>query len=118
MKPTSRLFVSGLLAVAVCAGAQIIQTNKMTLAQAVKIASRLKIGMEARDMWSLMETNSLVGYTVGGRFYGTTTYPLSDGCSISLRTEATPGVWTNSVLYSAYMHSNGVKIDIDLKKRP
>lgn len=113
-----QLFLSGLVVSVICVSAQILPTNKMASAQAVKIASKLKAGMEARDAWRFMETNGLAGYTVGGIGYGTTYYQLSDGCSIGLDTEATPGIWTNRILQSAYIQSNRVRIEITLKKRP
>jgi hypothetical protein len=120
MKIISRLLASGLIASVLCAGAQIIRTNKMGSIQALKIASRLKVGMQIRDMERFMETNGLTeGFTLGGIGYGTKVYVLSDGCSLCLDSASTRGIWTNSVLQSACIQSNGIKIQsIRLKNRP
>jgi hypothetical protein len=120
MKTTTRLLLSALAGAALCTGAQIIHTNEMGRVQAIKLASRLKVGMETDAMIRFLETNGLpAGFTVGGIGYGTRVYVLSDGCSLCLDTASTPGVWTNNVVRSACIQSNGVKIEsITLRTRP
>jgi hypothetical protein len=115
-----RLVLSFVGFLALCAGGQIIPTNKMARVEAVKLASRLTVGMEESHMVRFLDTNGLsAGFTVGGIGYGTKVYVLSDGCSLNLDCASSPGVWTNSVLRSACIQSNGTKIEsITLRKMP
>jgi hypothetical protein len=69
---TRPLFVALLLIVTACGVGQTISTNKMTRAEAARLASRLPLGIREGDMYRFMETNGLTaGFTIGGIAVGT-----------------------------------------------
>jgi len=112
------LLLSGLLAITLCADAQIFFTNKVNSANASKIASRLKAGMGETEMISILATNGLTnGVSIGSRVGAVRCYFLSDGYVLSLDVNINPNGWTNSILRSACIESNGSKISITLTNR-
>lgn len=119
MKHASAFLLSGTLAFVLSAPAQRFVTNKLSSAQASKVASRLTVGIGEWEMYGFLRTNGLVGGTIGNTFSGTAFFVLSDGCHLDLKVEVEPGSITNRLLRSASISSNGVKItSITLKKRP
>jgi hypothetical protein len=124
MRTVSSALLSGLLAFCVGAGAQTFFTNRIGSAQAIKVASRLKIGMSEGVVDRFLETNGLTGgCTVGGIHGGTRFYLLSDGCfldlEVSARSMSTDLGWSNRILRAAWIQSNDVKItSIALTNRP
>ena len=111
-------FLSGLVAIALCANAQIFFTNKINSANAAKIASRLKTGMSENEMISILATNGLTnGISIGSRVGANRCYFLLDGYVLSLSVNINPNGWTNSILRSACIESNGTKISITLTNR-
>jgi hypothetical protein len=110
--------LSGLLVLALYAGAQTFFTNRMDSAHAARIASRLKVGMSEKEITSILETNGLTGgVSIGSRAGGVRCYFLSDGYILSLDVTLNPTGWTNSILRSACIESNGSKVSITLTNR-
>jgi hypothetical protein len=70
--------------------------------------------MSEGEMERFFGTNGLTGeFTIGSHVGGTRCYLLSDGCILGLEVSLKPGstvAWTNRVLTSASIQSNGVKI--------
>jgi hypothetical protein len=128
MKSRSALLLCLLLPAVVGASAQIFRTNQVGRVQAIKVASRLAVGMKEADAYTYVETNGFTaGYTIGGRFGGTRFYRLSDGWELDLEINVKPGTWTNRVLTGASVRdltaaltrSNDVKaVSIKLANSP
>jgi len=108
--------VSSLLMLAALACGQVYYTNNVTRAEAITVASKLKVGMWEENASKILSTNGLknamgVGAVTGwDRCYG-----LSDGTSLHLdyraREIARDGRWGgNGVLQRAFIQSNGVNI--------
>jgi len=101
---------------AILAWGQVYYTNNVTRAEAIRAASRLKVGTWQEDVEKRLSTNGLrdsigVGAQVGwNRCYG-----LSDGSSLildySARIIPTDGLWgQHGILQSACIASNSVTI--------
>ena len=110
------IIITGFSLLAVLAFGQVYYTNDVTRAQAIRAASRLKVGMWQEEVEKQLSTNGLrysigVGAQVGwNRCYG-----LSDGSSLVLdyrvRILSTNGLWgDHGVLQSACIASNSVTI--------
>lgn len=90
-------------------------TNKVDRVQAVKIASRLKVGMREETVEKILTTNGLTGSLKVGCSHGwTSAFILSDGCSLALdiapKQARADGAWADGLLRAADITSNGVKI--------
>jgi hypothetical protein len=117
--------LSCILVLAGFVGAQVFLTNSVSRAEAIKVASQLKVDMREEDAGSFLAkhglTNSMsVGAAGGwGRFY-----QLTDGSSLMLdytaRELALNGHWGgNGLLQKAFIQSNGSNIvSIPLRRRP
>jgi hypothetical protein len=117
MKPTAILLSLGLLVTAVPLLAQRFPTNSVDAAQAVKLASGLRVGMLEQDAAQILDAQHGLkcGGDVGDSIGWARFYLLADGCFLHLEMEpkkvATDGRWGgNGLLRSAYIQSNGVKI--------
>jgi hypothetical protein len=111
-------FLAVVVAIALYANAQTFVTNKINSANAAKIASRLKPGMSENEMTSILETNGLAhGVAIGSKVGAKWCYFLSDGYTLSLDVNINPNGWTNRILQSACIQSNGSPISITLTNR-
>jgi hypothetical protein len=102
MKPTSILLAAGILVFGY-AYAQRFPTNNITQAQAIKIASKLQVGMTHEQMAKVVERQNGLkgGMGVGSPISGWTYfYVLSNGCSLDLRFDP-KGLSTNFWLTAA-----------------
>ncbi|MBI3851651.1 MAG: hypothetical protein HY298_15445 [Verrucomicrobia bacterium] len=94
---------------------QVYFSNNVTRAEAVRVASHLKIGMWEEDAAKLLATNGLKhAIGVGAKTGWNRDYGLSDGCSLVLDYRARdlrPNGWGgNGALQKAFIRSNGVTI--------
>jgi hypothetical protein len=89
MKTAGFLFSLGLLVSATPLLAQRFPTNSINTAQAIKLASRLRVGMREQDVAKVRdEQNGLkCGGDVGDSIGWTRFYLLADGCFLDLRME-------------------------------
>ncbi len=117
MKLTAMLFLLVLLTTAVPSLAQRFPTNSINAAQAVKLASRLHLGMQEKDVAKVLdEQNGLrSGGDVGDSIGWTRFYLLADGCFLDFQMDPkevrNDGKWGgNGLLRSASIQSNQVKI--------
>jgi hypothetical protein len=107
------LYLSLLVFVALAFG-QVYYTNAVTQAEAIRAASRLKVGMWEERVSSQLATNGLINAMGIGAITGwDTCYGLSDGTSLHLsyraRELARDGRWGgNGELERAFIQSNGV----------
>jgi len=101
-------------------------TNRVSVSQAVKIASKLYIGMTEADADSFLESHGISGrivdtngttiiysQSVGDEFEWCTFYPLADGCSLGLdmRPSHVNTNWGgNGLLEGASIQSNSFNI--------
>ena len=146
MKTSQTRLVVTLLAVTFYAAGQVSFPNRMSSAEAVRIAGQLPRGIAEREMVGILKTNGLDWvYTAEirpVRIYpqgvslkdietdiasGETnaapeafcSYALLDHCVLRLHVSLDSGASTNRVLRSASIESNGVRIaSITLKNRP
>jgi len=113
MKASIALLFSILFVAAGYLHAQRFPTNNVSQTQAVKIASRLWIGMSEEDVVEVVDkknglkTGGSVG--VGPASSWTRIYLLSNGCFLDLEIEPNQGR-SNRWLSAASIQSNGVKI--------
>ena len=116
MKISTKLLLPILLVVAGLVSAQVFVSNNVARAEAIKIASHLRVGMREEDAGKFLALHGLtnaigVGAKTGwGRFYG-----LPDGSSLVLdytaREIGTNGRWGgNGLLQRAFIQSNGVNV--------
>ena len=114
-----RVFVTfGLLYLFVSAtnsvGQVILVTNTLSQAQAIKLATHLKVGMREEDVGAFLATNKLYStISVGDNFGWDAVYDLTNHCSLHLRytARAYRTNWGgNGRLDSAFIQSNGVSI--------
>jgi hypothetical protein len=111
----TRIIESYLLAwsLAGCVYAEGWQTNDVSAAKAVQIASCLWHGMSEEKVVSVVETkNGLKPALIAGIFRGnswTRVYTLSEHCALDLEIKQEWGR-TNQCLSAASIQSNGVKI--------
>jgi len=95
---------------------QVYYTNSVTRADAIKAASKLKVGMWEEDASKVLSTNGLTNAMSIGAVTGwDRCYGLSDGTSLHLdyraRSIARDGRWGgNGELRRAFIQSNGVNI--------
>jgi hypothetical protein len=107
------LFLSLFAFIALALG-QVYYTNAVTQAEAVRAASRLKVGMWEERVSSQLATNGLINSSGVGAISGwDRCYGLSDGTSLHLsyraRELARDGRWGgNGELQRAFIQSNGV----------
>lgn len=103
-----------LFALLVVAFGQVYYTNAVTQAEAIRAASRLKVGMWEEQASKQLATNGLINAMGAGGITGwDTIYGLSDGTSLHLsyraRELARDGRWGgNGELLKAFIQSNGV----------
>jgi hypothetical protein len=106
--------LSGLFLLA--AYGQVYYTNDVTRAEAIRVASRLRVGMWEEDASRILSTNGLKNAIGAGAITGwDRCYRLSDGTSLHLdyraRELAKDGRWGgNGELRRAFIQSNGVNI--------
>lgn len=99
-------------------------TNWIGQAQAVKLASQLKIGMQEEVAKEYFRTNGLQWSIGDGSSFGWfDNFRLTNGCNLILdikpKTIRADGAWKDGLLQAAFVYSNGVKIaDIALTKAP
>lgn len=117
MKLTAALFFLGLLTTVMPTVAQRFPTNSINAGQAIRLASRLKVGMREQDVAKVLdEQNGLrSGGDIGDSIGWTRFYLLGDGCFLDLQMDPkevrNDGRWGgNGVLRSASIQSNQVKI--------
>jgi hypothetical protein len=95
---------------------QVYYTNAVTQAEAIRAASRLKIGVWEEQASKQLATNGLINAMGAGAITGwDRIYGLSDGTSLHLsyraRELARDGRWGgNGELQRAFIQSNGVNI--------
>ena len=108
--------ISSLFLLAAFAYGQLYYTNNITRAEAIKSASRLRVGMWEEDVSKILSTNGLTSAMGIGSISGwDRCYGLSDGTSLHLdyraRELAKDGRWGgNGELRRAFIQSNGVNI--------
>ncbi len=108
--------LSGLFLLAALAYGQVYYTNDVTRAEAIRVASRLRVGMWEKDASKLLSTNGLKNAMGIGAITGwDRCYGLSDGASLHLdyraRELAKDGRWGgNGELRRAFIQSNGGNI--------
>lgn len=117
--------LSVFLGIVACSFAQQFPTNSISQAVAVRITSRLRVGLREDDLSSALdEPNGLKsGGRVGDSFGWTHFYYLSNGCFLDLYFEPgefrSDGKWQGGILKEASIQSNGVKIvSITLTNKP
>jgi hypothetical protein len=109
------LFLSLFVFTALAFG-QVYYTNAVTQAEAVRAASRLKVGMWEERASSQLATNGLINAMGVGAITGwDRCYGLSDGTSLHLsyraRELARDGRWGgNGELQRAFIQSNGINV--------
>jgi hypothetical protein len=146
MKTSQALLALALPAFTFCAAGQVTFPNKMSSAEAVRIAGQLPLGLAEHEMVGILKTNGLDWvYTKEvrpSRIYpqgvslieiekgiasgdanaapeAICSYALLDHCLLRLHVSLEPGASTNRVLRSASIASNGNSIAfITLKNRP
>ena len=95
-------------------GQVLFVTNMVSQAQAIEIASHLKVGMHEEDAGRFLATNSLHrAVSIGAMAGWDSFYPLSNGCSLVLdyspREVHTNVMWGgNGRLERAFIQSNNV----------
>jgi hypothetical protein len=119
-----------LLVTAMPSMAQRFPTNSIDSAQAIKLASRLRLGMREQEIAKVLDEQSGLkfGGKVGDRIGWTRFYLLADGCSLHLQMDpkevlpmsfkfegtniaGVSNMWGgNGLLRSAYLQSNGTRI--------
>ena len=98
------------------ASSQVYSTNNVPRAEAIRVASRLRVGMWEEDASKILSTNGLKNAIGVGAVTGwDRCYDLSDGTSLHLdyraRAIARDGRWGgNGELRRAFIQSNGVNI--------
>jgi hypothetical protein len=108
--------ISSMFLLAAFAYGQLYYTNSVTRADAIKAASRLRVGMWEEEASEILSTNGLKNAMGVGAITGwDRCYGLSDGTSLHLdyraRELAKDGRWGgNGVLRRAFIQSNGVNI--------
>src|SRR6266852_3926437 len=122
MKPTSILLL-GALIFAFDATAQRAFTNNVDQARAIKIASRLTVGMREEAVEKILDHSDLkYPIRAGDSFGWTRFYTLADGTALGLEFDSKipqPPAWTNGTLRAAFIQSNCVNIvSITLTNRP
>src|SRR2546429_8017211 len=110
MRATAISICCGVLLFACYATGQRSFTNKVERAVAIKVASRLAIGMREEAAASILERNDLRHpIRVGDSFGWTRFYTLADGTALGVEFDsipARPPEWTNGVLRAAFIQSN------------
>jgi hypothetical protein len=109
--------ISSLLLLANVAWGQVYWSNNVTTAQAVKVASQLKVGMWEEEVAKVLATHGLTNATsVGAKTGWSRSYGLSDGYFLTVdycARDITTNVWGgNGLLLRAYITSNdGITIN-------
>jgi hypothetical protein len=90
-------------------------TNHVTQAQAIAVASGLRLAMRDKDAVTYLERAGLTsGMSMGCSHEWTTFYTLTDGCSLGLQIAPlqarADGAWANGRLNAAFIQSNGSNI--------
>ena len=105
--------------------AQTGSTNLLTTEQALKVASRLKLGMREKDATILLERGGLRCDLVrlGGGFHWANYCELAGKRSLALEFKKSPGKighWEDGLLQAAYITAgNGIKVvSISLTNAP
>lgn len=94
----------------------VVVTNTISQAEAIKVASRLRVGMREEDVVRVLATNRLYStFSLGAMTGWTSFYTLSNGCSLGLdyiaREVRGGGHWGgNGALRKACIQSNCVNI--------
>jgi hypothetical protein len=101
-----------------------VLANSIGRAQAVRLASQLKIGMQEEVAKEYLRTNGLEWSDGDGSSFGWfDSFRLTNGCDLVLdikpKTIRGDGLWKDGLLQGAFLYSNGVKIaDITLTNAP
>ena len=115
MKTTSVVCVFCLL-VSYALAQRFSSTNTVNRVQAGRIVSRLKVGMHEEDAEKILAQSGITNkaFRVGCSHGWTSTFILSDGCSLALdiapKQAKADGAWVGGLLRAADIESNGVKI--------
>lgn len=117
MKTAATLVLLGVLTTVTPSLAQRFPTNSINAAQAIKLASRLQVGMQEQDVTKVLDEQDGLrsGGNVGDSIGWTRFYLLADGCFLDLQMDPEQvrkdGRWGgNGLLRSASIQSNQVKI--------
>src|SRR3974390_3399803 len=91
------------------------RTNLLTAAEAIKVASRLRVGMREKDATTLLERGGLTCNLprAGDGFHWLNSCELGRSCSLDLEFTNSPGKvghWEEGHLQRVYIASNGVTI--------
>lgn len=113
------------LAFAGLVSAQVYLTNNVTVAEAIKVASQLRVGMSEADTGKFVAKHGLTNTVAIGALVGWGSfYNLSDGSSLVLNYRPQPmntNMWWEGkgLLKEAFIQSNGVNIiSITFTNRP
>jgi hypothetical protein len=124
MKVAIAILLSILIILAVHVCAQRFPTNNVTRAEAIKAASKLRVGMKEEAAAKMLGERGLqTGGSVGCSHGWTRFYLLSDGYTLGLeiapKQARADGKWADGLLQSASIQSNGVKaVSIALTNAP
>jgi hypothetical protein len=117
MKMSTALLCLSLFVAVDYVHAQQFPTNNVSQEQAVRIASRLRVGMSEGDVAQVVDQQNGLksGGDIGGSLGWSRFYLLSNGCFLDLKMKPkeirSDGIWpSNGLLQSASIQSNVVKI--------